>query len=186
MDQAVAAGASVIHLEDLRSMEARGMGRTMNTRLSQAVRGQIAERMRHLAAETGIAVVTAPARDTSRHCPNCLTPLRHRKAPDRLTTPGWKWALCPNPGCGYQGDRDHGAWKRIAARGLTHQAKTVVERTSGHLVIRSTIDKLEAQAVITPGITTSRPDRSKTGHVHASPPQWETIPDTMPDTGSFS
>lgn len=85
VDQAVAAGATVIYLEDLRSMEAGGMGRTHNIRMSQTVRGQIADRMRHLAAETGIAVVTVPPRNTSKHCPSCLTPLRHRKAPDRPT-----------------------------------------------------------------------------------------------------
>ncbi|WDV52543.1 transposase [Streptomyces coeruleorubidus] len=95
VDQAVAAHATVIYLEDLRSMEAGGMGRTHNTRMSQTVRGQIADRIRHLAAEAGIAVVTVPPRNTSRHCPRCLTPLRHRKAPDRPTAPGWKWALCP-------------------------------------------------------------------------------------------
>ncbi|MFG3691393.1 hypothetical protein [Micromonospora sp. NPDC047740] len=37
--------------------------------------------MRHLAAEHGIAVVTVPARNTSKHCPQCITPLQHRKAP---------------------------------------------------------------------------------------------------------
>ncbi|MED7829050.1 zinc ribbon domain-containing protein, partial [Streptomyces chiangmaiensis] len=147
VDQAVAAGASVIYLEDLRSMEAGGMGRTHNTRMSQTVRGQIAERMRHLAAEIGIAVVIVPPRNTSKHCPHCLTPLRHRKAPDRTTVPGWKWAICP--GCGWQGDRDQGAWRRIAARGLTHQTKTVVDRATGTMVIRVVVDKLEAKAVIT-------------------------------------
>ncbi|MEU9452548.1 zinc ribbon domain-containing protein [Streptomyces sp. NPDC048277] len=98
-------------------MEARGMGRTLNTRLSQQVRGQIVERMRHLAAEAGIAVVTVPARGTSKHCPRCLVPLRHRKAPDRPTAPGWKWALCPNPECGWQGDRDMGAWLGVPPLG---------------------------------------------------------------------
>ena len=120
-DQAIAAEATVIYVEDLRSMEARGMGRTLNTRLSQTVRGQITDRLRHLAAEHGIAVVTVPARGTSKNCPRCLAPLRHCKAPDQPTAPGWKWARCP--GCGWQGDRDHGAWQRIAARGLTHQAQ---------------------------------------------------------------
>ncbi|WP_371549627.1 transposase [Streptomyces sp. NBC_00554] len=164
VDQAIAAGATVIYLEDLRSMEAKGMGRTMNTRLSQTVRGQITDRIRHLAAETGIAVVTVPPRNTSRHCPRCLTPLRHRKAPDRPTTAGWKWAICPQPDCGWQGDRDQGAWQRIAARGLTHQTKTVTDRTTGQTVIRTVIDKLEATAVITPTtIKASRSDRSKTG-----------------------
>ncbi|OKI81631.1 zinc ribbon domain-containing protein [Micromonospora sp. CB01531] len=161
VDQAIVAGASVIYVEDLRSLEARGMGVTLNTRLSQQVRGQIVDRMRHLAAEAGIAVVTVPARNTSKHCPQCLTPLQHRKAPDRPTVAGWKWAICPNTGsCGWQGDRDHGAWRRIAARGLTHQAKTVTDKTNGHMIIRAVVDTLEATAVIT---RTSRGDRSKTG-----------------------
>ncbi|MFG3684667.1 zinc ribbon domain-containing protein [Micromonospora sp. NPDC047740] len=262
VDQAIAARATVIYLEDLRSMEARGMGHSLNTRLSQQVRGKISDRMRHLAAEHGIAVVTVPARNTSKHCPQCLTPLQHRKAPDRPTTPGWKWAICPNTGCGWQGDRDHGAWRRIAARGLTHQGKTVIDKTSGAMVIRSVVDELEAAAVVTPStFKTSRRDRSKTGptrprtsrpaprrrrapsptgpngrvgkrpeghaptdrprlpraahrhqgvntistpttaghrprgaalgagfhlHVHATPPRWETIPETPSDSGSLS
>ncbi|MEU1046010.1 zinc ribbon domain-containing protein [Streptomyces sp. NPDC005897] len=168
VDQAIAAGASVIYVEDLRSLEARGMGRTMNTRLSQQVRGQITDWMRHLAAEVGVAVVTVPARNTSRHCPQCLVPLRHRKAPDRPTASGWKWALCPS--CGYQGDRDTGAWKRIAARGLTHQAKTVAYRTGGTMAIRSVVDGLEAEAVITPTAGTGR-DRSKTGPTRQQTPR---------------
>ena len=165
VDQAIAATATVIHVEDLRSMEARGMGRTMNTRLSQQVRGRIVDRMRHLAAEAGIAVVAVPARNTSKHCPRCLTVLRHRTAPDRPATPGWKWAVCGS--CGYQGDRDTGAWQRIAARGLTHQATTAVDLASGAMVIRTVVDTLEAGAVITP-TTTSR-DRSKTGPTRRQP-----------------
>ncbi|MFE4627691.1 zinc ribbon domain-containing protein [Streptomyces mirabilis] len=162
VDHAITASATVIYVEDLRSMEARGMGRTVNTRLSQQVRGQIVDHMRHLAAEAGIAVVTVPARNTSKHCPQCLTPLRHRKAPDRPTAPGWKWALCPS--CRWQGDRDQGAWRRIAARGLTHQTKTVTDRASGAMVIRTVVDKLETRAVITATADkTSRNDRSKTG-----------------------
>ncbi|MFE2572195.1 zinc ribbon domain-containing protein [Streptomyces mirabilis] len=161
VDQAVAARATVIYLEDLRSMEAGGMDRTQNTRLSQTVRGQIADHMRHLAAEVGIAVVTVPPRNTSKHCPVCLTSLRHRKAPDRPTVPGWKWAICP--GCGWQGDRDQGAWRRIAARGLAHQTKTVVDRTSGAMVIRAVVDAMEAKSVITATPKTHRTDRSKTG-----------------------
>jgi IS605 OrfB family transposase len=157
-DQAIAAGATVIYVEDLRSMEARGMGRTLNTRLSQTVRGQITERLRHIAAEHGIAVVTVPPRGTSKNCPRCLAPLRHCKAPDQPAAPGWKWARCP--GCGWQGDRDNGAWQRIAARGLTHQAKTT-SRDSGTMTVRAVHDQLETRAVVTP--YTSGRDRSKTG-----------------------
>ena len=158
-DQAIAAGASVIYVEDLRSMEARGMGRTLNTRLSQTVRGQITDRLRHIAAEHGIAVVTIPPRGTSRNCPRCLAPLRHCKAPDQPAAPGWKWARCP--GCGWQGDRDHGAWQRIAARGLTHQARTAVSRDTGLMAVRAVDDDLEARAVVLP--YASGRDRSKAG-----------------------
>ncbi|MFU8850637.1 zinc ribbon domain-containing protein [Micromonospora sp. SL1-18] len=257
VDQAVAAAATVIYLEDLRSMEAKGMGRSLNTRLSQQLRGKIVDRIRDLAAEQGVGVVTVPARNTSKQCPHCLTPLQHRKAPDQPTVAGWKWAVCPNQSCRWQGDRDHGAWRRVAARGLTHQATTVIDKASGHMVIRTVVDKLEASAVVTP---TSRKGRSKTGptrqkpsrpaprrrrapsptrphgragkrpeghaptdrnrlpraahrhqgvntistpttghrprgaalgagfhfHAHATPPRWETIPETPSDSGSIS
>jgi IS605 OrfB family transposase len=151
VDQAIAAGASVIYLEDLRSMEARGMGRSLNTRLSQTVRGQIASWIRHMAAESGIAVVTVPARGTSKCCPRCLLPLRHTAAPDRPGDQGWKWAVCPGTQCGWQGDRDQGAWQRIAARGLAHQAATIADRTSGALAVRMVKDDLEAAAVVCSG-----------------------------------
>ncbi|WP_331748074.1 hypothetical protein [Streptomyces chartreusis] len=87
---------------------------------------------------------------------------QHRKAPDRPTISGWKWAICPNQSCGWQGDRDAGAWRRIAARGLTHQARTVIDRTSGQMVIRSVVDNLETKSVIrssfvdTPGFSRGR------------------------------
>jgi hypothetical protein len=158
-DQAIAAGASVIYHEDLRTLEARSMGRTMNTRLSQTVRGQIADKIRHIAAEHGIAVVTVPARGTSKYCPRCLAPLRHRKAPDKPSQPGWKWAACP--GCGWKGDRDRGAWQRIAARGLTHQHQTAAGRKTGTMAIRAVDDALEPAAVITP--KAPRRERSKAG-----------------------
>jgi transposase len=99
------------------------------------VRGKITERIRHIAAEHGIAVVTVPARGTSKYCPRCLAVLRHRKAPDKPAQPGWKWASCP--GCGWQGDRDQGAWQRIAARGLTHQHKTITDRATWAMAIRA-------------------------------------------------
>ncbi|WP_198940244.1 zinc ribbon domain-containing protein [Micromonospora sp. CB01531] len=172
VDQAIAARATAIYLEDLRSMETKGLGYSLNTRLTQQVRGKISDRMRHLAAEHGIAVVTVPARNTSKHCPQCLTPLQHRRAPDQPTVAGWKWAICPNQSCRWQGDRDHGAWRRIAARGLTHQTKTVTDKSTGAMVIRSVVDELEANAVVTPSSNTSRRDRSKTGPTrpHASRP----------------
>jgi IS605 OrfB family transposase len=163
VDQAIAAGASVIYLEDLRSMEASGMGRNLNTRLSQTVRGKIATWIRHLAAEAGIAVVTVPAPGTSRQCPRCLAPLRHTAAPDKPARRGWKWALCPNPVCGWQGDRDQGAWQRIAARGLTHQHTTITDRSSQTMTVPAIKDDLEAAALVTPQPARRRPkaDRAR-------------------------
>ncbi|WP_222870977.1 hypothetical protein, partial [Micromonospora sp. MP36] len=35
VDQAIASRATVVYVEDLRSLEAKGMGATLNTRLSQ-------------------------------------------------------------------------------------------------------------------------------------------------------
>ncbi|MGH3122956.1 MAG: zinc ribbon domain-containing protein, partial [Trebonia sp.] len=159
VDQAIAAGASVIYLEDLRSLEARGMGKTLSTRISQSVRGKIAGRIGYLGAKEGIAVVTVPPRGTSRNCPACLAVLRHRKAPDRPAEAGWKWASCP--GCGWQGDRDTGAWMRIAARGLAHQDKTTVDRKAGTMAVRTVDEALEARAVVTPYACAG--DRSKSG-----------------------
>jgi hypothetical protein len=100
-------------------------------------------------------------RGTSRNCPRCLSPLRHCKAPDKPSVPGWKWARCPDPGCGWQGDRDQGAWQRIAARGLTHQATTITDRSTGVMTVRALDDEAEATAVITPQAPGR--DRSKSG-----------------------
>jgi hypothetical protein len=157
-DQALAAGATVIYLEDLRSLEARGMGKTMNTRLSQTVRGKIADHLRHISAGIGIAVVTVPPRGTSRCCPRCLAQLRHCKAPDRPAVPGWKWARCP--ACGWQGDRDQGSWQRIAARGLAHQAKTAAPPGEPMTIWKVDV-ALEVRAVVSP--YASGRDRSKVG-----------------------
>src|ERR1041384_4890118 len=76
--------------------------------------------------------------------------------------------------CDYQGDRDTGAWQRIAARGLTHQTTTVTDRTSGAMVIRTVVDPLETGA----GFHL---------HTHATPPRWDNpVPDTTSGTGSPS
>lgn len=146
VDQANAAGASVIYLEDLATLEARGR-RTGNAALSGQVRGKVVEAIRHLAAKLGIAVVTVPARGTSKYCPACSNgaqPLRHVKAPDRLTTRGWKWAHCPN--CLLSCDRDHAAAERIAARGLLSQASTFTHQTTGTRTIRTVVEGNVARA----------------------------------------
>ncbi|WP_405884750.1 transposase [Streptomyces sp. NBC_01384] len=137
VDQAAALGASVIYLEDLATLEARGH-RKGNARLSGQVRGTVAEAIRHLGAKAGIAVVTVPARGTSTLCPGCLNTLTHHPAPDRLAERGWKWAHCA--GCGLSTDRDHAAARRIVSRGLLAQAHTVTDRAAGVRTIRTTIE----------------------------------------------
>ncbi|RVX40390.1 putative transposase-like DNA-binding protein [Nonomuraea polychroma] len=132
LDHALAAGATVIYLEDLATLEARGRRGRANARLSGQVRGQVVAAIRHLAAKHGIAVVTVPARGNSRYCPRCGTGTsiqRHCPAPDRLTERGWAWAHCP--ACGLSCDRDWAAAERILARGLLGQQATRTDRTAG-------------------------------------------------------
>ncbi|WP_067015502.1 zinc ribbon domain-containing protein [Streptomyces dysideae] len=178
VETARAAGATVIYLEDLRDMEARGKGRTLNTRLSSSVRGQIVAHTRHQAAAHGIAVVIVPARGTSKYCPRCLSVFRHHAAPDN-PKPGWKWATCPDTDCGYSADRDVAAWQRIGARGLTHQRTTVLDRSSGTYVIRRTVKELDQPVrhtshpdpVTSSGLPQPRAtaDRTKTGPTRNRP-----------------
>ncbi|KAK1185465.1 transposase [Streptomyces sp. NBS 14/10] len=157
-DHAVAAGARVIYLEDLRDIQARGKGRTLNTRLSQTVRGAIVTHLRHRAAAHGIAVVIVPPRGTSKYCPYCLTAFHHHKAPNNRAA-GWAWATCPGDACGYSTGRDHAAWQRIGARGLTHQHKTSLDRASKTFVIRSVVEALDRTSTV----QQQTRDRTKSG-----------------------
>ncbi|MEV6592809.1 zinc ribbon domain-containing protein [Streptomyces acidicola] len=157
VDQTVALGATVIYLEDLATLEARGRRRG-NARLSGQVRGTVAEAIRHLAAKAGIVVVTVPARGTSAHCPACLNRLGHHPAPDRLAERGWAWAHCTR--CGLSMDRDHAAARRIVARGLLAQAHTTTERATGIRTIRTTVDAT-VRPVRRPKKTTRRLRRAR-------------------------
>ncbi|MFI1333241.1 transposase [Streptomyces sp. NPDC020845] len=163
-DHATAAGATVIYLEDLRDIQARGKGRTLNTRLSQTVRGAIVTQARHQAAARGIAVVIVPPRGTSKYCPRCLTEFRHLKAPHDPAA-GWAWASCPNPACGYSTGRDNAAWQRIGARGLTHQHKTSLDRTGGTFVIRTVAPALDRASTV----QQQTRDRTKSGPTNKRP-----------------
>ncbi|WP_371784110.1 zinc ribbon domain-containing protein [Streptosporangium subroseum] len=120
-------------------MEARGR-RKGNARLSGQVRGLVVAAIRHLAAKAGIAVVTVPARGTSRYCPRCGTgtsALKHVAAPDRPGRAGWRWARCS---CGLSADRDWAAAERIVARGLLGQAFTRTDRVTGHRIITTVVE----------------------------------------------
>ena len=102
--------------------------------------------IRHLAAKAGIAVVTVPARGTSKYCPRCGTgtsALKHVAAPDRPARAGWKWARCS---CGLSADRDWAAAERIVARGLLGQAHTRTDRATGHRTITIVVEGNVARA----------------------------------------
>ncbi|MER5226875.1 zinc ribbon domain-containing protein [Streptomyces flaveus] len=157
VDQSLALGASMIYLEDLATLEARGR-RKGNARLSGQVRGSVVEAIRHLAAKAGIAVVTVPARGTSALCPHCLGLLGHHPAPDRLDQRGWAWAHCP--GCHLSLDRDHAAARRIVSRGLLAQSHTATDRTTGTRTIRTTMEGT-VTAVRRPKKTTRRLRRAR-------------------------
>src|SRR5262249_43666709 len=124
VDHATSSGATAIYVEDLHTLEGRGGSRSLNRRLSGAVRGTVFTAVEHLAARAGIAVVAVPARGTSSGCPRCGGAVRHVKAPDRPVA-GYRWSSCD---CGASLDRDHPAAKRIAARGLANQSKARRDR----------------------------------------------------------
>ncbi|NGO46657.1 zinc ribbon domain-containing protein, partial [Streptomyces ureilyticus] len=167
VDQSAALGATVIYLEDLATLEARGKRRG-NARLSGQVRGSVVEAMRHLAAKAGIAVATVPARGTSARCPQCLGPLGHHPAPDRLHVRGWTWAHCPD--CHLSLDRDHAAARRIVSRGLLAQSHTATDRATGARAIRTTVEGT-VTAVRRPKKTTRRLRRARRAQVlPARPP----------------
>jgi hypothetical protein len=143
VDQARALGATVLYVEDLAMLEARGR-RLGNARLSGQVRGTVMDAIRHLASKEGIATVTVPARGTSKLCPRCGKALHHAPAPDRTHERGWKWAICRS--CGLAGDRDHAAAERIVARGLLTQELVSAEQNSGDHTITQTVDGNIARA----------------------------------------
>jgi Putative transposase DNA-binding domain len=143
VDQARALGATVIFVEDLATLETRGR-RNGNARLSGQVRGRVVDAIRHLAARSGIATVTVPARGTSRGCPRCGAVLLHTPAPDRIRERGWRWAVCRS--CGLANDRDHAASERIVARGLLGQAHIRTEPKTGHHAITMVVEGNVARA----------------------------------------
>jgi len=134
-DQATGFGATVVYVEDLATMEAGGMGKAMNRRLSGAARGQLMTALAHTGAKAGIAVVTVPARGTSAGCPRCSAPVKHTKSPDQPVA-GYHWAICA---CGLNLDRDHAASQRITGRGLASQASARRQRT-GPAAVRAATD----------------------------------------------
>ncbi|RZL77967.1 MAG: transposase [Rhodococcus sp. (in: high G+C Gram-positive bacteria)] len=120
-DYAAAAGAQVIAVEDLTTLETRGHGRVNNNRAAQSARRQAVAALAHTAAGAGITVVSVPARGSSALCPGCDEPLSRPG--------GYHDAWCPR--CRVGGNRDHVAGVNLAKRALLGRNK--VTRRRGQL-----------------------------------------------------
>ncbi|TQC48117.1 transposase [Rhodococcus sp. WS4] len=117
-DYAAAAGAQVIAVEDLTTLESRGHGRVNNNRAAQSARRQAVTALAHTAAAAGIAVVSVPARGSSALCPGCDEPLSRPG--------GYHSAWCPR--CQVGGNRDHMAGVNLAKRALLGGSKVTRRR----------------------------------------------------------
>jgi IS605 OrfB family transposase len=141
VEQAKANWCGAIVLEDLASLEIRGMGTTMNGKVSPVVRRQLLVAIQSLAAQEGIQVVLVAARGTSSGCPRCARALAHIPSSDRQKESGYAWALCRS--CGHTGDRDDCAAERIGMRGLvllTGTASSTKQRTQRTVSTQKTQD----------------------------------------------
>jgi hypothetical protein len=117
-DYAAAAGAKVIGVEDLTTLETRGHGRVNNNRAAQSARRKAVDALAHTAAGVGVTVVSVPARGTSALCPGCN---------DTLSRPGgYHRAWCAR--CKVGGNRDHVAAVNLAKRALLGRRRVVHKR----------------------------------------------------------
>ncbi|BAH48779.1 hypothetical protein ROP_05320 [Rhodococcus opacus B4] len=137
-DYATAAGATVIAVEDLTTLETRGHGRVNNNRAAQSARRKAITALAHTAASVGITVVSVPARGSSAQCPGCDAPLAR---PD-----GYHTAWCS--GCRVGGNRDHIAGVNLAKRALLGKGKVTrrrgqmpAVRVAEHAPVRRSRDK---------------------------------------------
>ncbi|SEC53794.1 Putative transposase DNA-binding domain-containing protein [Rhodococcus koreensis] len=137
-DYAEAAGAQVIAVEDLTTLETRGHGRVNNNRAAQSARRKAVTALAHTAASVGVAVVSVPARGSSAQCPGCDAPLARPG--------GYHTAWCPR--CGVGGNRDHVAGVNLAKRALLGRGKAIRRRgqlpairVAEHAPVRRSRDK---------------------------------------------
>jgi hypothetical protein len=191
-DYATTAGAQVIAVEDLSTLETRGLGRVNNNRAAQSARRQAVAALAHTAAGAGITVVSVPARGSSAWCPGCDEPLARPG--------GYHTAWCP--GCRVGGNRDHLAGVNLAKRALLgknnvtrRRGQLPAVRVAEHAPVRPSRDKT--------GPTPSRPRHRRvrrslptaprrlgvTPKQHVPAPQasvWDTVQPTPPhgDAGS--
>ncbi|MEU2003286.1 zinc ribbon domain-containing protein, partial [Rhodococcus sp. NPDC019627] len=139
VEYAAAAGATVIGVEDLSTLETRGHGRVNNNRAAQSARRKAVDALAHTAAGVGVAVVSVPARGTSALCPGCN---------DKFSRPGgYHRAWCAR--CKVGGNRDHVAGVNLAKRALLGR-RAAVHRRGRNPEIRIA-EQVKSQGVVYDG-----------------------------------
>ncbi|GCE37518.1 mobile element protein [Rhodococcus wratislaviensis] len=191
-DYATSAGARVIAVEDLTTLEARGHGRVNNNRAAQSARRKATAALAHTAAGVGIVVVSVPARGSSAQCPGCDEPLARPG--------GYHTAWCP--GCRVGGNRDHVAGVNLAKRALLGKNKATRRRgqlpairVAEHAPVRRSRDKTSPtprrprHRRVRRSLPTVTPRVGVTPKQHVPAPQasvWDTVKPAPPhgDAGS--
>ncbi|MBV6757080.1 zinc ribbon domain-containing protein [Rhodococcus opacus] len=191
-DYAESAGAQVIAVEDLTTLETRGHGRVNNNRAAQSARRKAVDALSHTAAGVGIAVVAVPARGSSAQCPGCNEPLARPG--------GYHTAWCP--GCQVGGNRDHVAGVNLAKRALLGKGTATRRRgrlpaiqVAEHAPVRKARDKTSPTPSrprhrrVRRSLPTATPRMGVTPKQHVPAPQasvWDTVQPVTPQrvTGS--
>ena len=192
IDYAATAGAHVIAVEDLTTLETRGHGHVNNNRAAQSARRQAVAALAHTAAGVGITVVSVPARGSSAQCPGCDEPLARPG--------GYHTAWCPD--CRVGGNRDHVAGVNLAKRALLARNKPTRRRgqlpairVAEHAPVRRCRDKNSPTPSrprhrrVRRSLPTFTPRMGVNPKQHVPAPQasvWDTVKPTPPhgDTGS--
>ena len=191
-DYAAAAGAQVIAVENLTTLETRGHGQVNNNRAAQSARRQAVAALAHTAAGAGITVVSVPARGSSAQCPGCNEPLARPG--------GYHDAWCPR--CRVGGNRDHVAGVNLAKRALLARNKVTRRRgqmptirVAEHAPVRKCRDKNNPPPSrarhrrVRHSLPAATPWLGVTPKQHVPAPQasvWDTVKPTPPhgDAGS--
>ena len=133
VEQALANGCTLICVEDLKDLEAGGMGPVLNKKISAQVRGMVLAELNYQAAKVGLVVRSVTAGGTSANCSRCTQSLNHVRSSDDHR-PGWHWARCRH--CGLQADRDHASSEYTGMRGLLASGEGKEERVTTDLPVR--------------------------------------------------
>lgn len=133
---ALAAGATVLAIENLDSMEPK-YGKRLRVNLSTRVRGMLRGALKTACRNVGIVFVEVDPANTSVICGRCGNAVKHVKASNNHSG-GWHWSYCKH--CKQGWDRDHNAALNIAVRAIRSPQSGKQVRQEGHVTGASTED----------------------------------------------